>query len=289
MSRNRPQVTLRPLETPQDCRACVGLQREIWGPDFIDVVPATLLMVTQRVGGVAVGAFNATRGLVGFVFGISGVTDGTLAHWSNMLGVRSEARRLGLGRRLKLHQRARLLERGIRVAYWSYDPLVARNASFNLNTLGARPTEYVVDMYGDTGSALHRGLDTDRIIVTWPLDDPDVERRVAGEQPNLLPDTIAETPIVIPPESDDSGADHSTYPTADWVRVAVPAEIGSLKTTAPGEARRWQRSVREAFRSYLKHGYRVVGFSEATETAPPAYVLTSQPISGRDHSRCPSA
>lgn len=282
MSRDRPQVTLRPLETRQDCLTCVSLQREIWGADFIDVVPATILMVTQRVGGVAVGAFDATGGLIGFVFGISGVTDGTLAHWSDMLGVRSAARRLGLGRRLKLHQRARLLERGIRVVYWSYDPLVARNASFNLNTLGAYPTEYVVDMYGDTGSALHRGLDTDRIIVTWQLDDPDVERRVAGERPNLLPDTAEETPIVIPLESDGSGADHSAYPTAGLVRVAVPADIGSLKTTDPEEARRWQRSVREAFRSYLKHGYRVAGFCEATETTPPAYVLTTQPIPGRD-------
>ena len=282
MSRDRQQVTLRPVETLQDCLACVSLQREIWGQDFIDVVPATILMVTQRVGGVAVGAFDTTRGLIGFVFGISGVTDGVLAHWSNMLGVRSDARRLGLGRRLKLHQRARLLELGIRVAHWSYDPLVARNASFNLNALGACPAEYVVDMYGDTGSALHRGLDTDRVIVRWQLDDPDVERRVTGERPNRVPDTASEPPIVIPPESDDAGGGYATYPTADVVRIAVPADIESLKTTDPGEARRWQRAVREAFHSYLKHGYRVVGFYEATQTAPPAYVLTTRRIPGRD-------
>ena len=98
-------------------------------------------MVSQRVGGVAGGAFDTNDRVVGSVFGISGVADGVLAHWSHMLAVRTEARRTGLGRRLKLYQRTQLLERGIRVASWSYDPLMAANAKFNLNALGACPTE----------------------------------------------------------------------------------------------------------------------------------------------------
>jgi predicted GNAT superfamily acetyltransferase len=98
-------VTLRPLETRQECLTYVSLQREISGKDFVDIVPATILMVSQRVGDVAGGAFDTKDRLVGFVFGISGVADGVLAHWSHMLAVRPEARRIGLGRRLKLYQR----------------------------------------------------------------------------------------------------------------------------------------------------------------------------------------
>lgn len=266
-------VTLRPLETRQECLACVNLQREIWGLDFIDVVPATVLMVCQRVGGVACGAFDIHDRLIGFVFGITGVADGMLAHWSDMLAVRPEARRTGLGRRLKLYQRTQLLERGIRVACWSYDPLMAANASFNLNALGAYPTEYVDDMYGDTGSTLHRGLETDRLIVKWQLDAPDVERRIAGVRHTSSIDAVTEAPVVLPQDSTKSSAADRSLPTDNWVRIAVPTDIVSLKGSDPVEARRWQRSVREAFRGYLTTGYRVVDFYEGSKTEPPAYVL----------------
>lgn len=275
-------VILRPFETRQECLTCVSLQREIWGQDFVDVVPATILMVSRRVGGVAGGAFDTKDRLIGFVFGISGVTDGMLAHWSHMLAVRPEARRIGLGRRLKLYQRTQLLERGIRVAAWSYDPLMTANARFNLNALGACPTEYVDDMYGDTGSTLHGGLDTDRLIVKWQLDDPGVARRISGEHRIALPDAATQAPVVLPPDPADSGATDRLLPTGDWVRIAVPEDIGSLKATDPEAARRWQRSVREAFHMYLKSGYRVVGFCEGREAEPPAYALTTEPRSGSD-------
>ncbi len=266
-------VTLQPLGTRQECLACVSLQREIWGQDFIDVVPATILMVCQRIGGVACGAFDINDRLIGFVFGISGVVNGILAHWSDMLAVRPEARRTGLGRRLKLYQRTQLLERGIRVACWSYDPLMAANASFNLNALGAYPTEYVDDMYGDTGSTLHRGLDTDRLIVKWQLDAPGVERRIAGARHTASLDAVAEAPVVLPPDPTKSNAADRSFPTDNWIRIAVPTDIVSLKVSDPAEARRWQRSVRAAFRAYLTTGYRVVDFYEGSAAEPPTYVL----------------
>ena len=278
MSLGQP-TTLRPFETRQDCLTCVALQREIWGQDFIDVVPATILMVCQRVGGVAAGAFDTNNGLLGFVFGLSGVTDGALSHWSDMLAVRPAARRRGLGRRLKLYQRRQLLGSGIRTVYWSYDPLVARNARFNLSILGARPTEYVVDMYGETHSTLHQGLDTDRVIVRWQLDDPDVECRAAGETPLALPDTVTDTQIVNPLPNDAGDPLHISDPTSAWVRIAIPGDIDTLKSTDPVQARRWQQSVRTAFSLCLTNGYRVVGFVTNGEAAP-FYVLTTQAWSG---------
>ena len=242
-------VTIRRLSSREDCEACVELQRDTWGRDFADVVPATILQVSQRVGAVAAGAFAPDGRLVAFVFGISGVRDGVAAHWSDMLAVRPEARGRGLGRRLKLHQRRQLLADGVERAYWSFDPLVARNARLNLVELGAMPVEYVPDMYGDTGSVLHRGLATDRLIVEWRLRDPAVELILDGE-PAAAPDEARTAPVVTAPPA---GVEPARVPRAPWLRVELPADIEGLKAAAPDEARRWQQHLRRVFGSRLDH------------------------------------
>ena len=217
----------------------------------MDVVPATILMVTQRVGGVASGGVAPSGRLLGFVFGISGVRDGVAIHWSDMMAVRPEARRRGLGRRLKLHQRDRLLAQGIERVYWSYDPLVARNARLNLVSLGASPVEYVPNMYGDTRSVLHRGLDTDRLVVEWRLRDPVVEAALAGDR-GRLPDAARHGPIVTIDTTSTTGEpDAGPLPDAPWVRVELPPDIEQLKATTPAVAQRWQHTLRRALTTYL--------------------------------------
>ena len=265
-------VTLRPLASRADYHACVRLQREIWGRDFADVVSPTILMVCQRVGGVAAGAFDAGGRLLGFVFGISGVRNGRPAHWSDMLAVHPDARRRGLGRSLKLYQRQRLLANGIEVACWSFDPLVAANAHINVNVLGAVPVEYVTDMYGDTGSTLHRGLATDRVIVEWRLTDARVERLLAGQ---------ADPPPAAAHSAPALGSSHppanDALPAGPWVRIAAPADIGALKAADPDRATHWQQTHRRAFAWYLSRGYRVIGFQYAPPPGNSHYLLTDVP------------
>ena len=53
--------------------------------------------------------------------------------------------------------------------HWSFDPLIDKNAHFNLNRLGARVVRYVRDMYGTTESPLHHGLATDRLVAAQLL------------------------------------------------------------------------------------------------------------------------
>ena len=174
-----PTIEIRPLVSQSDLHACVALQRETWGATFEDVVPVSILKVTQRIGGVAAGAFDEAGQLLGFVFGMTGVERGHIVHWSDMLAVRAEARNSGLGQRLKEFQRQAAREAGAETIYWTYDPLIARNAHINLNKLGARVTEYVEDMYGTTDSVLHGSLPTDRFIVAWSTRDDEIGARIA--------------------------------------------------------------------------------------------------------------
>ena len=270
----RPDVTIRPLDSRGDYDACVRLQREVWGADFVDVVPATILMVSQRVGGVAAGAFDADGRLLGFVFGISGLHDGEPVHWSDMLAVRPEARGAGLGKRLKHFQRAQLLERGVRRMLWTYDPLVARNANLNLNGLGAAPVEYVVDMYGDTRSTLHAGLATDRFVVEWRLDAPHEAAAAGtpgGARPDAGPRGAGEGVPIVGPDAAGSGV--GDPPPAAVVRVAVPADVDAVKAADPARARAWRRAQRRAFTWYLANGYRVAGFEHRPAPADSHYVV----------------
>ena len=260
--RGPDRVVLRPLASHEDFQQCLALQDRTWGAQFSERASVAMLMGAQKVGGVAAGVFHARRVLLGFVFGLNGVRDGRLAHWSYMLAVRRDVQGQGLGRQLKMYQRQLLLEAGIDVAYWSYDPLVAANGHLNLCRLGARPIEYVRDMYGrETGSALHRDLGTDRFLVEWRLRDPRVEAILRGGPALDGPDD--ETARA----ADDLARRHS-------VAVEIPDDIHAIRARAPAEAVRWRRITRRALRHYLGRGFAVTGWRRGNASRRSAYLLT---------------
>ena len=128
-------ITIRPITDPAELEACVTIQHDTWGQTFSDIVPTSMLQITGKMGGVVSGAFNDAGRLLGLVYGITGIRHGRLSHWSHMLAVRPEVRNSGVGQALKFHQRGLLRDLGVEVMYWTFDPLVARNAHLNLNRL----------------------------------------------------------------------------------------------------------------------------------------------------------
>lgn len=252
-------IVIRPLSSRADYDACVELQEITWGVGFNERVPSGILKLSQLLGGVASGAFAANGELLGFVFGISGIRDGQLAHWSDMLAVRPGTRDRGIGEALKWHQRARLLEAGVNVVYWTFDPLEARNAWLNFTRLGAVSREYVRDFYDASDSPLHHGLATDRLIVTWLLNSKPVRDRAMGNEPSPGQETCSAP--VANPSSDGSAPPDIDSLRRDLdepvIRIAIPRDLQKLKTESLSHAAQWQSVVRAAFEHYLDSGYEV--------------------------------
>jgi predicted GNAT superfamily acetyltransferase len=251
-------IEIRHVRTHEEFVACVELQAATWGAGFREAVPATILKIAQRLGGVTAGAFAVDGALLGFVFGMTGIERGEVVHWSDMLAVRADLQNHGLGRRLKAFQRDAVRAVGATRMYWTYDPLVARNAHFNLNRLGARVSEYVPDMYGtETGSTLHSGFGTDRFIVVWTLAD--------GEAipPSLTADDGVGAPILNAGSSHHGAAEHP--PPLDGVlpprvRVEIPLDILGVQAASVDRAAQWRASSRRALQWAFAHGYSVERF-----------------------------
>lgn len=253
------------------------MQYAIWGENFTEAVPATILKVSQQVGGVTAGAFDAEGTLLGFVFGMTGVQAGRLVHWSDLLAVDPAARNMGLGQRLKMYQRDLLIPLGVETMFWTYDPLVARNAYLNIVKLGARPTEYVVDMYGsETQSALHGALGTDRFVVAWDLTrDGGANGRTANLARGQENDH-ADAPVVNLLTREGGMAETPVLELVDSpvIRVEVPPDIEPIIAGDYDAAVKLREATRRAFCHYMGSGYKVTAFSHLIREDRCFYILS---------------
>lgn len=270
---------IRALRSLADLEACCRLQADVWGKGFSEAVPVSILKVAGRVGGLVGGAVGRGGELAGFVFGITGISDGCPVHWSHMLAVRPELRNEGLGRRLKAWQREQCMGMGVQQMYWTFDPLESRNGWLNIGRLGVVVREYVTDMYGASDSPLHQGLGTDRFVALWTLDGRRARRHLEGraERPTwedvrelrrAFPVTggLAPRPAPVAPADPDE---------ADCVLVPIPADIQAIRTSDPALAVAWRAATRNALLPRLAKGWTVDGLIRTTE--PLSYYLLRPP------------
>jgi len=274
-------MLIRALKTLDDCHQVVALEREVWGyTDAEDVVPAPVLIVSIKRGGILLGAFDTDGVMKGFVYSIPGIKDGRPTQWSHMLGVTEDARSGGLGRKLKLAQRERALEMGIDLIEWTFDPLQALNAHVNFSKLGVVVEEYAENIYGESSSPLHHGSPTDRFVAEWRLTAPHVERRIAGAGAGLVRDaSVASAPVVNP--SVAAGARLAPGPADLTLRdrrllVEIPGGYGDMLSTDPSKALAWRHSTRAIFQHYFAQGYRVVDFFLAADRSRGQYLLAAR-------------
>lgn len=130
---------------------------------------------------------------------------------------------------MKQHQRAWAAEHDLEWVTWTFDPLVRRNAWFNLEVLKAEVAEYLVDFYGPMEDSMNSNDVSDRILIAW--------------------------------RADAATAPEQAVPSGPTIEVATPDDIHTLRRTDPAEAMRWRLQLRDQLGGRLSAGGTVTGFT----------------------------
>jgi predicted GNAT superfamily acetyltransferase len=245
---------------------------EIWQTSRAEA-PCTpsLLRALAHSGNYVAGARAGGR-LVGASVAFLQPGPGAFGLHSHITGVGAEVLGRGVGFALKQHQRAWALERDLPVVSWTFDPLVRRNAFFNLVKLGAEIVEYLPDFYGPMGDGINAGDESDRCMVSWPLAR---ERAVAASHgaaaaPDL--DALRRAGARVLLDEDGSGAPvmaaaaqpaGALDPDAGPLLIKVPADIVAVRAADPGLALRWRRALRAAMGGALGRGLAATGITRS--------------------------
>ncbi len=183
MAASQEGLEIRPLESLAEFDRTLDLQKRVWGFDESDLVAPRLFGVFARTGGSCLGAFLKGE-LVGFTLAFAAFKTGGQRYWhSHMAAVEPALHHRGIGYLLKLRQREEALASGLDLIEWTFDPLQARNAYFNIEKLGVSIEGYLPNFYGVTSSELHGAIPTDRLVAAWHLRSRGVVGRIAGERP----------------------------------------------------------------------------------------------------------
>ncbi len=239
---------LRPCRTLVELAACIRLQQDIWGYADSELYPLRLFVTIGKIGGNVLGAFSRAGHVVGFVASMPAWRAGRRYLHSLSLGVHPKHEDRGLGRALKLAQRRAALRQGIALIEWTFDPLRAKNAFFNIERLGAIARRYLPDHYGNVESRLQRGLPSDRLVAEWWLRSPRVKRALDG----------------------NSSPRRGGTPAAE---VIIPGAIEPLRAEEPLRTRRVQAQVRRRLQEGFARGLVITGF--VRDDGPARYLLDS--------------
>ncbi|SRR5579884_163093 len=256
-----PGYAVRPITDRETLRRCEDLQMAVWGMGDRETVPFNQLLAATAAGGLVIGAFDAAGALVGFAYAFPGYREGRPLWYSHMTGVLPAHRGRGLGLRLKCAQRDAALAAGVERIVWTYDPLQAANARFNVGRLGVVASRYHVDYYGAMTDAINEGLPSDRLEVDWWLRSPRVAARIAAALAGRpRPPRLAGGPWALAA----TGAGSLAPPgppaldlSAPAILAEIPPDVARLKREAPATAVRWREATRAVLRHYFGRGYAV--------------------------------
>lgn len=238
-------VDIRELTELGDFTRVVELFDEIWRPT-VEPISVELLRAFSKAGNYVAGAFDGPRLVGAGVAFFAAPAHRTLhSHIVGVAGQGTAGRHIGYA--LKLHQRAWALRNGVAYIDWTFDPLVARNAYFNIGKLGGLPVQYLTNFYGDMADGINGDDDSDRLLLRWDL---------TAARP--LPVSVDGAATAL--DRDEHGGPRLASADADTVLVAVPRDVEALRRHDFGAAKEWRIAVRDVLGGLLAQGARVTGF-----------------------------
>ncbi len=242
-----------------DLRALERLFAEVWDRPGEPPIGSDLLTALAYSGNYVAGAHQDGRLVGGLVGWFGGPPPDHLHLHSHILGVTAESQVRGLGFELKQHQRRWCLDRGVKVIEWTFDPLVRRNAYFNLNKLGAEASRYLVNLYGEMRDGINAGEESDRLIISWRLDSQRAEEAAGGRPHDPTAEDLQRWRIDTLLSVGSGGEPVPGSSSARVVTCQVPDDIVALRRSDPQVARAWRMAVRRALTSAFDAGYEMTG------------------------------
>jgi chorismate synthase len=253
-----PGIRIQDLSSSEHLQGLEDLQVLVWGSGPRMVVPVHVLHIVATTGGIVLGAYDGDQA-VGFAFGFLARDRDHLRHASHMLGIHPDYQGRGIGAALKWAQRERAVAQGLDLMTWTFDPLEARNAYFNLHKLGVISRTYKENVYGELDDSLNRGLPSDRLLVEWWLDAPRAEHPLEMGGVTILADINGRPSLRLEPDLD-----------GHLLRVHAPEDIQRVKRESPEVAREWRLAQRAAMNWALARGYVIQDFAGG------AFILRSE-------------
>jgi predicted GNAT superfamily acetyltransferase len=248
------EIVIRECTEIDELDNCVRLQRQVFGLPDLEISPRRHLIVSRQAGGWTLGAFANER-LVGFVHHLAAVSGNEIFGYSHMMAVDAAYQNRGVGARLKWSQRERAIHEGRSFIKWTWDPMQARNAYFNLNRLGVIVSSYAENFYGTDYATSPvvtgvepAGIDSDRLFAHWRLQS----RRVTDL-------------------ANGASASSATLPTNPETTIDIPANWTKLFQENPAQAKREQLRVRREFQQAFAAGLIAAAFERSTKQ--PRYLL----------------
>ena len=227
---------IRLAQSPADAAVISQVFDEVWSVTTMvspEIIVASLhnggYGSIVESGGKPIGAAFATVGLP-----LEGESKPNLH--SHAAGVVAHRAGHGIGEAIKIHQWKWAKERGFATVTWTFDPLVRRNAWFNIVKLGVRVLGYHENFYGELDDGINAGEQSDRVLVRWDV--------ATTEEPRRASFVVADLGDVV---------------------IATPSDIEALRVRDREESARWRASQRAAFLDAENQGAVVIGLNEDYE------------------------
>lgn len=235
---------IRVLHHLDEMKQLQNCANHVWGPGTGDMVSADFLMALSHAGGYVSGAFKATDScevMVACSFGMLAQHRGDWCLHSHITGVLPTLQNSGLGTAMKNHQKQWALDAGLTAITWTFDPLVRRNAWFNIERLGAQAVEFHINFYGPLNDDINGDDETDRLLARWDIRTERVRRDAANS-----------------------------------IVLETPEDIVQLRRSDQAAARAWRLQMREQLsRAFLTH--EVTGFTtDGSYVLTPRHITKGQ-------------